>query len=724
MAIRLKTAPPRALAGVRRPGLPVLAVAGSALLLGILLAISASRVRGYIWLIDEFLWHKAATAVGNGDGLLRPELHGQPFGQPNNLFPLVAGPFYGLFGNVTGFKAAHVLNGLFFGSVVIPVYLLGRRLRLDWRWALAAGVLSVVVPWTVATLVVMTESIAYVTFCWALLAVVVAVDDPRPRNDLLAVVAIAVVTFARTQFVLMAGILVLAILLREVAAREPWRVRWQRLRGHWLGAALIGAAVAAYLLLRAVGIDVAGNYSGLLSAERFPPGLPAQSVLHLGYPIVASGILPFVLWVAWLIRTGSDPRGHSTDQAMAIVGLLTVAAMVYTATFFAATLTPFEVQERYSFYVIPVFMLGMVALVADRSRLAPRISVLVGAAVVAALCTGISFDGAETQGPFDAIAAAGRGTQPIVGDRLNQLTGMRRNEAMALVVFLVAAVAIAALGARRRGWGVALVAAVGLFCAWETWYLLNQTRTDINVNAYRQIVQPDAVPQDWVDRAAGRDGSVRIVASRLGSPDDTAQWTWAEFWNASVRDNIAVVDRREKVEPGFSGGRIDVQTGRIALPEPTAYVLQPRTPATLRVRGRAVGAIPSGITLSEVPRPDAWQADYLMQGGTVDGGADRTRPLTLYVYPPEGQPARRTPVTLGMFVSTDGPPEGLPFRVVNGAGERRRGSLQPGEGEEVRLAATPEPGGRRSVLRIEPEAFRTMPDGAIISLQAGVVAVG
>ena len=182
------------------------------LVLGGGLAVLTTRVADWYVMTDELLYERLALSVTQLHSPL-PHVHGELIGNINQLYPLLLAPL--LAGRLVphGLHDAHVLNALLMSSACIPAALLTRRVTGSTRLAYVVGVLTVCMPWIALSSFLMTESVAYPAFAWALLAVHNAAVSPRPRNDLLLLVAIGVAILARTQFAVLLAIVPLALLL-------------------------------------------------------------------------------------------------------------------------------------------------------------------------------------------------------------------------------------------------------------------------------------------------------------------------------------------------------------------------------------------------------------------------------------------------------------------------------------------------------------------------------
>ena len=270
------------------------------------------------------------------------------------------------------------MNAIAWASTLVPVYLIARRpLGLPSGYALAAGLAAVLVPWAVAVNVVMTESLAYPMFAWAILAMTCALARPSWKRDAIAILAIGVATLARNQFFLLAPVFVLAALAQTFTAPEAAGPAartgasvWERLRSHALlfGLAVLGVLVLIALL--AADVDVAGAYSDALGHPAFPPGIVVATGRHLAHLVVGVGILPAILFFAWLARGLTAPSSRN-EHGFALIALLTFGVLAWQVGYFAQNVGGGGYQERYISYLAPLVALGAVALIADRGRARP-----------------------------------------------------------------------------------------------------------------------------------------------------------------------------------------------------------------------------------------------------------------------------------------------------------------------------------------------------------------
>ena len=148
-----------------------------------------TRVADWYVMTDELLYERLALSVTQLHSPL-PHVHGELIGNINQLYPLLLAPL--LAGRLVphGLHDAHVLNALVMSSACIPAALLARRVTGSTRLAYVVGVLTVCMPWIALSSFLMTESVAYPAFAWALLAaaqrsrVAAAPERPAPaRRD-------------------------------------------------------------------------------------------------------------------------------------------------------------------------------------------------------------------------------------------------------------------------------------------------------------------------------------------------------------------------------------------------------------------------------------------------------------------------------------------------------------------------------------------------------------
>ena len=699
----------------------------------------AARVRSYIWLIDELLYTKIAEGFAQGM-LPGPHVFGHSVSVSNSLYPLVLAPLYGLLNSTHAFTAAHVLNSLLFASTMVPVYLLSRRLRISPVNSVIAGLLSVWIPWAVATTVIMTESLAYPLFAWAILAIVTAVGQARPRNDALAVVAIGLASYARTQFVLLFAVLVAAIVLHEIGFHDTegeadpgvaTTARWWRdaLRPHLPLLVVLAAGLLVELVARSAGHDLLGSYGVLVNGEPFPHGLWGSATFHLAHVFVGVGILPAILWLAWLAATFARPQAK-VEHACAIVFLLAALAVIYEAAFIGQTAAGEAAQERYVLYLAPLLFIGAVHLVTRPPRRVPRLAILLGGLAVAAVIGASSFIETEAGVAFSMVQNGSAGFNPVIDPRLADFTAGLFGTAwptvnsLAAVAILLSILAAAVVSLRRVNLAIAVLLLPTLaYAVYETHYVLPRAVAAIN-EAYPVKILPKAQPsgRSWVDGVVyHRHGSVGLLPGVLDEPNESQLWLWTEFWNKSI--TVLYSRPNSSDGSGFSGTPIQLNpsTGRLLASKEEPFLVAAGNDPSLGVRGSILYRSSYGAVVLAPERP--YRASWAITRDT-NGVVEAGSPLKLLVFP------RATPSVETLTVTVASPPAaGRQLTVAGGvARERVHVTLPPGGIQklsfQLRLLPTEPPA--VFSLRLEGRVVHASSPSAPTPLPASVsvIAVG
>ncbi len=650
------------------------------------LAWQAGHVTSFVWMIDEALYVKEAQGYADLQGLM-PHVHGQRYGVPNVLYPLLLAPLYAFLDAPDAFKAAHILNGIAWASTMFPVYLLARRLEASWPWALLAGVLSVWVPWAVAVAVVMTESVTYPAFAWALFAMTVAVASPRPRHDAFALAAILLAIAGRTQFVFLLAGFVLAVVLHALALREPGVPWWRRLRAHWMLGALLAGGALAVLAITLVDSAFLGGYSVVTGLPPFPNGLWLAAGQHLAHVVVGVGILPAILYGAWLFGVATQERPRPGHLAFAVVGTVTLGLLIYQAAFFQQNVGA-VMQERYVSYAAPILFVGMVAFATTRYVVAPRLALVASAVVTAIAVVGAQHLESEAGNAFDSVANGSAAyisrTGPWLGDLTNWIPGrpLSAVEALVLVTIVLGVVAAVAVAGRWRRYALpALCLAVLVYTVDATRFTVPRVVLGIDTGFPYSLAGVRETPRDWVDRATPDDSLVGMKVGRLGVNDEGNQWLWTMFWNKSIKRTYSYDGLMG--HSGWPGEKweLDARTGLLATPEPPDYLVTSQIDPELRVEGEIVQPSAYNAVVVRVAKPlrAKWALDE-----------PKGRPTLLRVFGVEpGAPAEPLELTL----TADTPPPELggpvefPYVITDGDSERR-GTLKSGEQRKVVVRPT------------------------------------
>ncbi len=292
------------------------AVVALALTLGWILSLATTRVKNWFVMSDELYYERLAISIAQSGSLL-PRLHGEVVSNLNQLYPLLLSTLYGSGDVPASLEDAHRLNAFAIATAAIPVYLLARRVGIGLLLAVAVGGLAVAVPWIVLSSFLLTEVVAYPAFCWALLALVHAVERKTWVWDAVALVAIGVAVLARTQFLVLLAVLPAAVfadaaLTKSVPAlwrtRRPLILLYSALAVVVLGAALTGD-----------GSRLLGSYSVTAENVRVDVDLLQLTLAHVAAIALGLALLPFVVGMGWIvdrIRPTLRPRSaHSRSSA-------------------------------------------------------------------------------------------------------------------------------------------------------------------------------------------------------------------------------------------------------------------------------------------------------------------------------------------------------------------------------------------------------------------------
>lgn len=682
---------------------------GEAIVLAIAYAVTAgylvSRavdVHSYVWLIDEFLYVKGA--LGFADGHLTGHVFGEATSVHAPLYSWLLAPIYGLLRSNQAFKAAHGVDALVFAGVLIPVYLTARYLGARPLMALLAGLLSTWVPWSAATLLLMSESLCYLAFAWAVWAAVRAVAEPSPGRDALALLFMGATAYTRPQFALLFPAFVLAVMACEFGADDDRPLR-ERLRPHWLlgVVALVGIVVVAV-----AGRSLLGGYSQTAGLPRFPQGLWQNMAAHAAHIVVGAGLIPAIFWLGWVLRAG-DLKFDRRQLAFAVLSCLLVALVFYQVGFFSQNVVGGRVQERTAFYVVPLFALGLAAMSADLRPRAPRLSLTAAGAVLALVIGGAPFTTDEASATFEAMANPGASYNAELQSAVGDISGALGHhlptvEGLALVAILLGALATvaAAPGIRRVGLPVAAVLAL-VFCMRETTTVLARDVTGVNA-AMPAVLGTPSPPRAWVDDALPGSDEVGAVESPLFPADSYSVWLWLEFWNKSVT--------RLYVPPGVEpysdlpALTFDVReaTGAVRAPHEQRYLVVAESNPLLALQGRVIKQGPYGLTLLEPRRP--YQAAWAVVGGApaskLPGAvAAPGKQLGLAVYRPEGEQGE-LPIAVRFELTRAPSPAGPVETVIRAGGETKRVRLSAGQAStSVSLKTTIAPGAARALMTLD-----------------------
>ncbi|MGZ8782652.1 MAG: hypothetical protein ACXWZB_04050, partial [Gaiellaceae bacterium] len=640
------------------------ALAAVTLVLGWVLSLATTRVKNWFVMSDELYYERLAISVAQTGSLL-PRLHGEVISNVNQLYPVLLSTMYGS-GNVPASLAgAHRLNAFVIATAAIPVYLLARRVGVGSILAIAAGGLAVAVPWIVLSSFLLTEVVAYPVFCWALLALVHAVERKTWVWDAVALAAIGAAVLARTQFVVLLAVLPLAVVAEAVltAGRETAAELWRTRRP----LVVLYAALLAVVLVAVAsgnGSRLLGSYAVTAENVRLDVEFAKLAFEHVATIALGLAIVPFVVGMAWLVDR-IRPSAAPAERALALVGASAFVLLAVQVASFTQRFGFGLVKDRYFFYVVPIVLVALAAAIGSRTW--PRWWALALPAAVAAI--GFAWIPVTRYQKLNVDTPVA-----ILNDGLLDLATSETWARVLLVVLVVVGLQALLLARMFLSWRpVAAAAAVLVAVALplETAYAFERLFRVNGTNGL-PITLDQGVVFSWIDRNVGPTGRVTVFKYPVGGPDWWAgqgYWWDVEFWNESAVATMA--DMWLKGAPHWRE-RFDRRTGKaIGAPE-TQFAFFYGADVRFRLAGRQV-VYDREAYVFETERP--WRATWLADGIYPDGWTRPHTPVTITVFAEPGQttPLRRF---LTITASSPDPLEARPVAFASNV-ERWQGAIQP-----------------------------------------------
>jgi hypothetical protein len=664
---------------------------------------------------DELQTTKLATSIAE-TGSPVPYIHGKYYPALSQLYPLLIAPFYGFLTAPAAATAAHDLNGFLLASAAWPAYLLARSVTRSRAAATVAALLTAFTPWLVLSTTLLTENAAYPAFVWAVYLCHRAIADPSAKRDIAALAALLLAFLARTQFFVLALALPLSLLGHELtltAFAADGGTRWLRLRFrlkralalHPILFSFYGAAGVAAVALAAAGSlgAVVGNYAVPFRGDLLPSGIWHSAAVHLDYVVIGGGILPFVLAASWALTTAVRPEGRGA-HAFAWLLLMLVPLLTFEVASFDLRFTPNAfVQDRYLFFLTPLFAVatGAALIGPARTRAAALVALAVGASF--AWLAGIAsydhptiFWASPASAFHPAIAAAAEWAQ---------LSDQWFVRGVVAVLSLVAAAIVTWPRVTRARVMLSLSAssAIAAFGAFEAVYVFERfaepALTTVTFHQDRR---------DWIDAAVPSGSSVALVPSPLES---SVQWWNAEYWNKKV-ERVLRVDAGPTFTPfPVDDVSVDFEAGELVGAKPSDFLVV--TPRETRFRLAEAGARTADVTplrLIRVERRN--RLVWSTRGVSADGWTVPRQEARLRFYG-NGRPVRRTLVVVLSAAREAPKPIGF---TLEGRRVLRRGSVDPGGARPpVQIAlCVPASGYKDVVMKTNGEA--RVPDGRVLAL--------
>jgi hypothetical protein len=674
----------------------------------------AARVVTWAVMTDELQTSKLATSIAE-TGSLVPRIHGSYYGALSQLYPLLIAPFYGLMAPPTAATAAHVLNPLLLASAAWPAYLLARSVAASRVAGYAAALLTAFTPWLVMSTTLLTENAAYPAFIWAVFLCHRAVVSPSAGRDVTAILALLLAFLARTQFFVLALALPAVLLVHELSygasgtkdgSWSTWlRARAKRVIGSHpvlLVAYVAGGLGAGVLALAGLLGRVVGNYAVPFRGDLVPPGIWHSAALHFSFVVIGCGVLPFVLAASWALVAVTRPERKGAN-AFALLFLVLVPLLTFEVTSFDLRFTPNAfVQDRYLFYLAPLFGVGAAAALVQRTnaRLRAVVTVAIGAAF-AWLAGLASYDNEVIF--WASSAAAFHPALVTAAEWLHLSSALFVRLAVVTCAIVAAALCLRPQVTRSM---VTLTSAtvVAAFGAFEAGYVFELFAEP----AMTHVDRVAEAPRDWIDAAIPSGSTVALVPSPL---EQTTYWWEAEFWNKDVRRVLRVESGPTFTPFPVDDVSVDFARGRLTGPQPAKFLLVSPKEARFRlVEQSARVADVTPLRLVRVTRP--YRLVWATRGVSADGWTTPHQDAVLRFFG-TGRRVRRT-----IMVVLSAPPE-APKPVtftLEGGGSIRRGNVDPGGARPpVQLAICVPATGHSDVVLRPGEGVR-VPDGRMLAL--------
>ncbi len=238
-------------------------------------------------LIGRSFWHTGRLALLGSDA---------PF---YGLYPVLAGLPAALFGTATGITVLQAIQALLAASSAAIVYAWARP-PAGPRWALAAAVLTGLLPALVYSGLLMTESAFLPAATLALWAMARALVQPTRSRQAVVAATILLATSARLQGVVLVPVLLSAIGLAAWFARDlrvvrscaPLLIMLAALGLVWLGFHLFGAGSASSPL-GAYGVTTSSGYDRVAAVRWVFRHVGDLFLLVLGAPLIAMLLLAY-----------------------------------------------------------------------------------------------------------------------------------------------------------------------------------------------------------------------------------------------------------------------------------------------------------------------------------------------------------------------------------------------------------------------------------------------
>jgi hypothetical protein len=560
---------------------------------------------------DEYVYAAISRSLAHG--------HLQVRDQPARFYailqPITAAPFWRFLPVQDAYRLIQVENAVVASLVVVPLWYLGRELRLSRLTMYLVCIYALLVPTLAMIPVTISDFIAYPLAIAAVAVAVRSLNEPTRGRQIAFLCLTGLATFARIQyFVLVPAYLAAAFVLdRRRAHREH----------AWVSLALVPALGGAVL-------GVTGYYA--VGTSSFDPRMLTWMLLQSFLLSLTAGVAIVPGAVTAILR----PAGRA-EKAFAVFAGVFIILVLAEASVPAASEGRYK--ERYLLTIVPLLAIAFGLHLRDRRAhrvIVPVVGVALMIAAARLPLSGYTFDAPHYDSQtLDAAWLLQGHAGPSTSSLL-----------LALFVTVAAALAIAACWRARVG-----VVALPLSIA----FMLVITVVALHVD---RVFNQEADDPAWIDEAAH---GARVTA--IATPASPRLSLLRQlYWNASVDRELLLdaagqtdVYAKKQVELGPNGELVGVH----------GYFLFDGGGTQARLAGATIKATRGDYVLYEGRRPrlrvlvenqlsTGWLSPYSrLRAWRGNGTGSPVVRFTLSL-PPEG--ARRVRMHLGnqTFVVTSG----------------------------------------------------------------------
>lgn len=325
----------------------------------------ATTVPGPGILPDELLYSELAKSLAaSGEFLVRGTTYSAwTFGP---LYALVVAPAYLIGSLPDAYLASKAINSIVISIAAVPAYLIARRV-LDRRLALLSAGFAVLVPGMAYSSRIMTENLFYPVFLFLVLAIVLMLEAPTLRRQLIVLGIIGVACLVRIQAVVLLPALMSAIAIQaafDVAGTRPWLRRFLLELRRYPAIGLFAITGGSTALIGSVLWDQWLSGKGWertrhVVADVQAIEVPEWVVYHVAELALVVGVVPLVAFI--LVARGALKPGAKDRRARAFV-IATSTMTAYLILLAGAFATQVDrIVERYMFYAEPLLLIALVA---------------------------------------------------------------------------------------------------------------------------------------------------------------------------------------------------------------------------------------------------------------------------------------------------------------------------------------------------------------------------